>query len=156
MTIVSKVTRFFLLLGAVSIGATGFKYIQGSRNGTLSTGPLSTVFEPEIFKGYGLEALAPFAGMAYLTCAATCGAAALLFDGKPAAIVLLLFGLIFNVGMAVIRVKFVNPEFYKGIAGERGAAANAGIVQGTLGTMCTLSALATLIVDDGKAKAKAA
>lgn len=120
MTIVSKVTRFFLLLGAVSIGATGFKYIQGSRNGTLSTGPLSTVFEPEIFKGYGLEALAPFAGMAYLTCAATCGAAALLFDGKPAAIVLLLFGLIFNVGMAVIRVKFVNPEFYKGIAGERG------------------------------------
>ena len=74
MTIVSKVTRFFLLLGAVSIGATGFKYIQGSRNGTLSTGPLSTVFEPEIFKGYGLEALAPFAGMAYLTCAATCGA----------------------------------------------------------------------------------
>ena len=63
MTIVSKVTRFFLLLGAVSIGATGFKYIQGSRNGTLSTGPLSTVFEPEIFKGYGLEALAPFAGI---------------------------------------------------------------------------------------------
>ena len=61
MTIVSKVTRFFLLLGAVSIGATGFKYIQGSRNGTLSTGPLSTVFEPEIFKGYGLEALAPTA-----------------------------------------------------------------------------------------------
>ena len=85
MTIVSKVTRFFLLLGAVSIGATGFKYITGSRNGTLATGPLSTVFEPEIFKGYGLEALAPFAGMAYLTCAATCGAAsrALAADWKP-------------------------------------------------------------------------
>ena len=57
MTIVSKVTRFFLLLGAVSIGATGFKYIQGSRNGTLATGPLGAIFEPEIFKGYGLEAL---------------------------------------------------------------------------------------------------
>ena len=67
MTIVSKATRFFLLLGAVSIGATGIKYITGSRNGTLATGPLSTVFEPEIFKGYGLEALAPFAPMAYLS-----------------------------------------------------------------------------------------
>ena len=151
MTIASKSTRFFLLLGAVSIGATGFKYIQGSRNGTLATGPLGAIFEPEIFKGYGLEALTPFAAMAYLTCAATCGAAALLFDGKPAAIVLLLFGLIFNVGMALIRVYFVNPEFYKD-----DAAYNASIVQGALGTMCTLSALATLIAGDGKAKAKAA
>ena len=52
MAIVSKVTRFFLLLGAVSIGATGFKYIQGSRNGTLATGPLGAIFEPEIFNGY--------------------------------------------------------------------------------------------------------
>ena len=52
MTIVSKVTRFFLLLGAVSIGATGFKYLQGSRNSTLATGPLGAIFEPEIFKGY--------------------------------------------------------------------------------------------------------
>ena len=32
MTIASKSTRFFLLLGAVRIGATGFKYLQGSRN----------------------------------------------------------------------------------------------------------------------------
>ena len=31
MTIASKSTRFFLLLGAVSIGATGYKYILGSR-----------------------------------------------------------------------------------------------------------------------------
>ena len=42
MTIASKSTRFFLLLGAVSIGATGYKYILGSRNGTLATGPLGT------------------------------------------------------------------------------------------------------------------
>ena len=38
MTVTSKLTRFFLLLGAVSIGATGVKYIIGSRDGTLATG----------------------------------------------------------------------------------------------------------------------
>ena len=59
MTIVSKVTRFFLLLGAVSIGATGFKYLQGSRNSTLATGPLGAIFEPEIFKGSGAAARRP-------------------------------------------------------------------------------------------------
>eukprot|EP01063_Lacrimia_lanifica_P039443 TRINITY_DN8667_c0_g1_i1.p1 TRINITY_DN8667_c0_g1~~TRINITY_DN8667_c0_g1_i1.p1 ORF type:complete len:152 (+),score=48.88 TRINITY_DN8667_c0_g1_i1:146-601(+) len=151
MSVASTLTRVLLVATAALLMVPAVKYMTGVRDGTLNDGPLGELFVPSVFEGPGLAAFLPFGAVAYLHAAAMNVIAATCFDSTPAALVLLVFAVVFNLGMAALRTQWMDQALYL-----PGAAEKASRVQGAVGAVCAAAAVATLLTGGAKPKEKAA
>ena len=94
------IVRGFLCLHGYLLCKLGMSYINTPRNEFLIS-----LFKKEGLEGPGLDILAPFLGISYVTIGSFNLLAALLFSIKEACFVLMASGLLFHIGIATVRAR---------------------------------------------------
>ena len=137
--------RCMLVANGVLLAKVGIEYLIGSRTATARSLPgLANLFRPQVFEtGAGVALLTPFLGCAYLTVSCIDLTDTALFRDTEAGIVALATGLVFHLGMAMVRLAMppVSARLY-----QPGKAASASKTQAVLGVLTIAGAVALLRV----------
>ena len=100
------IVRGFLCLHGFFLGKLGISYINVPRNEVLIS-----LLKKEGLEGPGLDILAPFLGISYVTIGSFNLLAAVLFSVNEACYILIASGFLFHIGMATVRSK-LDPRTY--------------------------------------------
>ena len=126
----SSAGRSLLVLNGAFLAKTGVEYLFGTSASSQPT--LAKLFKNECFNDGGVLMLTPFLACSYLTVAVIDLAAAALFRGKEAGVVLLSTGAVFHLCMSVARLNMgsVRDRYYR-----PGMVFPASVLQGTIGAL---------------------
>merc|ERR1719186_326699 len=124
------IVRGFLYLHGLLLGKLGISYINVPRNEVLIS-----LLKKEGLEGPGLDILAPFLGISYVTIGCFNLLAAVLFSVNEACYILIASGFLFHIGIATVQSR-LDPRTYN--LYKPGIIPQTNRVQFGMGVMCMM------------------